>query len=129
MSEKAEYQIDGKEYQQTFLTIEQTIQLAKQVKGIKFGDFSDIIGVLDKLIKSGKLKNLLEIVLSGPKPIDINKIKSALLLKIIGDFFSFNEIFDLISTISDLMRLVNESGVLPDLTDKMKAITNQTGTS
>jgi len=120
--EIASYQIDGKEYQQTFLTIEQTIQLGQQIKDIKFGDFSDIMGVLDQLVKSGKLKTLLEIVLYGPKPIDINKIKPAMLLKIIGDFFFYNELLDLISTISDLMALVNDRGVLPDLTTKMKAI-------
>jgi hypothetical protein len=129
MSEIAEYTIADKQYSQTYLTIEQTIQLSKQIKGIKFGDLSDILGILDQLVKTGKLKSLLEIVLDGPKPVDVNKIKPALLLKIIGDFFSFNEIFDLISTISDLMALVNDSGVLPDLTEKMKAITSQTGTS
>ena len=129
MSEKAEYQINGQTYSQTYLTIEQTIQLSKQIKGIKFGDLSDILGVLDQLVKTGKLKSLLEIVLDGPKPIDINKIKFALLLKIIGDFFSFNEIFDLISTVSDLMGLINNSGVLADLTEKMKSITSQTGTN
>ena len=128
MDEVAEYQIDGKTYTQTFLTIEQTIQFSKKIKGIKFGDLNDILGVLDQLIKSGKLKALLEIVLDGPKPIDINKIKPALLLKIIGDFFFFNELLDVITTVSDLMGMVNDSGVLPQLTEKMKAITNPTGT-
>jgi len=129
MDEVAEYQIDGKTYTQTFLTIEQTIQFSKKIKGIKFGDLNDIIPVLDQLIKSGKLKSILEIVLDGPKPIDVNKIKPALLLKIIGDFFFFNELLDVITTISNLMGMVNDSGVLPQLTEKMKAITNSTGTS
>jgi len=129
MDEVAEYQIDGKTYTQTFLTIEQTIQFSKKIKGIKFGDLNDIIPVLDQLIKSGKLKSILEIVLNGPKPIDVNKIKPALLLKIIGDFFFFNELLDVITTISNLMGMVNDSGVLPQLTEKMKAITNSTGTS
>jgi len=128
MEEIANYQINGKDYTQTFLTIEQTIQFTKLIKGLSL-DVKNIPVMIETLVKSGKLQGMLEIVLDGPKPINVKAIKPALLLKIIGDFFSFNELLDIISTISDLMGVVNDSGVLPELSSKMQAIANQTGTN
>jgi len=129
MQEVAEYQIDGRVYTQTFLTIQQTIQVTKIIKGMNFKNF-DIPEILETLVNSGKLAALLEIVLSGEKPIYLDKIKPALLVRMIGDFFSFNEILDIISSVSDLLAIVNDSGVLPNLTDQMKALSpNPTGTS
>ena len=72
----------------------------------------------------------LDVILQGEKPIPLDKIKPALLVRVIGDFFSFNEILDIISSVSDLLAIVNDSGVLPNLTDQMKALSpNPTGTS
>jgi hypothetical protein len=123
--EVAEYQIDGRVYTQTFLTIQQSIQVAKIIKGLKFESF-DIAEILETLVDSGKLQGLLEIVLSGEKPIPLDKIKPALLVRVIGDFFSFNEILDIISSVSDMLGIINESGVLPSLTEQMKGL-SQTG--
>ena len=123
--EIAEYQIDGRVYTQTFLTIQQSIQVTKIIKGLKFGSF-DVAEILETLVDSGKLQGLLEIVLSGEKPIPLDKIKPALLVRVIGDFFSFNEILDIISSVSDMLAIVNESGVLPSLTEQMKGL-SQTG--
>ena len=127
MNETAEYQIDGKIYSQTFLTIQQTIQISKIIKGLKFDGF-DIPDILETLVESGKLQAALDVVLNGDKPIDINKIKPALLVRIIGDFFSCNEILDIISSVSDLLAIVNDSGVLPNLTEQMKGL-SPTGTN
>jgi hypothetical protein len=114
MNEIAEYQIDGKTYTQTFLTIQQTVQISKIIKGLKFDNF-DIPAILNTLVESGKLQALLEIVLNGKKPIDLSKIKPALLVRMIGDFFSFNEILDIISSVSDFMGIINDSQVLTNL--------------
>jgi len=123
--EIAEYQIDGRVYTQTFLTIQQTIQITKIIKGLKFDGF-DIANILEILVESGKLQAALDVVLQGEKPIPLDKIKPALLVRVIGDFFSFNEILDIISSVSDLLSIVNESGVLPSLTEQMKGL-SQTG--
>lgn len=129
MSETAEYQIDGKTYTQSFLTIEQAIKFFKCIKGIKIKDMSDIPGVLETLIKSGKLKALLEIVLQGDKPIDINKIKPAMLIKIVGDFFFYNDLLDLISTASDIMEIFNSSAEVQILMNQSQPKSkSQTGT-
>jgi hypothetical protein len=127
MQEIAEYQIDGRVYTQTFLSIQQTIQVTKIIKGMKFENF-DIPEILETLVNSGKLQALLEIVLNGEKPIYIDKIKPALLVRMIGDFFSFNELLDIISSVSDMLAIVNDSGVLPSLTEQMKGL-SQTGTN
>jgi len=122
MQEIAEYQVDGKTYTQTFLTIQQTIQLTKIIKGLQFEGF-DIPDILETLVESGKLQALLEIVLNGEQPIDLNKIKPALLVRMVGDFFSCNEVLDIISSVSELMGIVNASGVLPNLTSQMSSLT------
>jgi hypothetical protein len=123
--EIAEYQIDGRVYTQTFLTIQQTIQITKIIKGLKFDGF-DIANILEILVESGKLQAALDVVLQGEKPIPLDKIKPALLVRVIGDFFSFNEILDIISSVSDMLGIINESGVLPSLTEQMKGL-SQTG--
>jgi hypothetical protein len=134
MSDAIEYQINGRIYTQDFLTISQTIEVSKTLQGIKFEKL-DIPTILSDLTQSGKLEQLFNIILK-PKnpdndgPLHIDEIKPSTALQVIKDFFSLNDVLEIISTIVSLMSEINQNFQLEDLKQVMNPETStETGIS
>ena len=134
MSDAIEYTINGRIYVQDFLTISQTVDVSKVLQGIKFEKL-DIPTILGELTQSGKLERLFNIVLK-PKdsqidgPINIDKVRPATAVQVIKDFFSLNDVLEIISTIVSLMSEINQNSRLEELKETMNPKTStETGTN
>ena len=123
--DKQTYTIGGSEYTQDFLTIGQTIEVAKILKGVEFKDM-DMLSILEALEKSSKIEKLFNTILVGPK-IDITKLKPAVAVQVVADFFCLNDVLQIIGTVTSLMSDLNESEALTSLQTIGK--TMQTGTT
>ena len=134
MSDAIEYTINGRIYVQDFLTISQTVDVSKVLQGIKFEKL-DIPTILGELTQSGKLERLFNIVLK-PKdpqidgPINIDEVRPATAVQVIKDFFSLNDVLEIISTIVSLMSEINQNSRLEELKETMNPKTStETGTN
>ena len=133
MSDAVEYDISGDIFIQDFLTIDQWEKFIKVTKDINFKG-KNISDALSILRKSGKLNELLNLILSGPREIDYNEIKPIILIKIIKDFFSINEVSksigETVSMIFEIMEdkeLIALMSSIPAVTQSMKKITDMIG--
>ncbi len=117
------YEIFGRTYTQSFLTISETIEVAELLQDIKFKSYQPI-EILKTLQESGKLEKLFNIILKGDIELMLDQIKPAIAIKVISDFFVLNDILTIISDITSMMSEMNESGALEKLTETMPTGTN-----
>ena len=95
------YIINGKKYTQDFLSISEILQVSELIGEIITNiNTVEPFKIVRKLEKSGKLLKFLHIILKGKEPLKDTKIKPALLLKAVLDFFVLNEVGEIISLIS-----------------------------
>lgn len=93
------YRINGKEYSQNFLTIDKIIRLGKMLRGIDFTQIGDYMQALELLQDSGKMQEFFEIILEGPKT-DFTKAPAHILMRAVVDFFSLNQLFELMGELA-----------------------------
>lgn len=99
------YQINGQEYSQDFLTIDKIIRLAKALSGFDFTKVTNYIDAITMLQKAGKIQAFFEVVLDGPKT-DFTKAPAFILMRVVMDFFSLNQLFELMGEFASGMGLL-----------------------
>lgn len=109
-NEIAKYKINNHQYSQTYLTIESTEKILELIEEISIENVvKNPIEFAKFLIKSKKLDEFLNIVLSGgPKPIQTKTLRLTLIIEIISDFLSSDEISKITSQIFSLIRHLTE---------------------
>ena len=109
MNERTEYTIKGEKYYQDFLTVDETVRLAKVLINFKFDQKASIRDIFFQIYEQGKLDQVFEIVLKGEKTIKAGDIPLKVALQIVQDFFSSNDILMIITTFTSLMENVTNS--------------------
>ncbi len=94
------YLINKKTYSQGLLTAKQAFDLIELIEDLDF-ESSNIISIAKKLYKSGKIVSILNVILKGEKPLKANVLETlplTVIVKVVQDFFSFNNIWELIQS-------------------------------
>lgn len=104
------YNINGVEYTQDFLCISEIISVYQLIEDVFPEGEIDILNFTKELEQSGKILRFLNIILKGKKKLkESDKIKPVLLLEIITDFFSLNELGKLFGMMAErLPKMTNE---------------------
>lgn len=98
------YRINGQDYSQDFMTIDRVIRLGKMLEGIDVTQISGFWEALDMLHKAGKIQEFFEIILVGPKT-DFTKAPAFVLMRAIKDFFSMNQLFEIMGEFASAMAI------------------------
>lgn len=98
------YRINENDYRQDFLTIDQLIRLGQMMRGIDVTKIEGFWETLDLLHKSGKIQEFFSIILQGPET-DFTKAPAFVLLRVLKDFFSMNQLFGLMEELASAMAI------------------------
>jgi len=110
------YVINGKKYTQDFLSISEIIEIAEISSNATAiaGEISPL-RIIQELENSGKLLDFLNVILKGKEPLKNTRIKPAILLKVVLDFFVLNEVGEIVGLIASQLPEITEilEGVIP----------------
>lgn len=103
------YEIDGRKYFQTYLTIDETIGLSEIFEKINAAEFGNLkpLAILKLLVDKGLLERFFNVVLKGQtEGVTTDKIPVAVGVRIIKDFLSLNNVSEIIGTLLEIAQEV-----------------------